>query len=83
MNAVIQQHLCSFVAKEVLPVVQEREIAVSCYEDRFLKRCFPPIRQQMSKKETWPKAFRETGLEIVFFRNICLPKSQETAFDSR
>lgn len=66
----------------MLPVVQERGIAVSCYEERFLKSCFPPIRQQMSKKEAWPKAFRETDLEPVF-RDICLPKSQRslTVFD--
>lgn len=57
--------------------MQERGIAVSCYEERFLKSCFPPIRQQMSRKEAWRlKAFSETVFRTRV-GSICLTKSQE------
>lgn len=43
----------------MLPVVQETGREVSCYEERFLKGCFPPIMQQMLSQEVGPiaKAF--------------------------
>jgi len=63
-----------------LPVVQERGIAVSCYEERFLKSCFPPIRQQMSRKEALLRAFSKTVFRTGF-RNICLTKLHEIVLE--
>lgn len=57
------------VAKEVLPVVQETGRAVSCYEERFLKSCFPPSSRQMLGQEARPIANAFGVLHKNFFRN--------------